>query len=60
MERPVPDEPFIVAHDVGDEGTHELGRTVGHPEEAGPDLAVVKRLAGLLKESDQLIDSHER
>ncbi len=60
MERPVPDEPLVVAHDVGDEGTHEVGRTVGYPEEAGPDLAVIERLAGLFEKSDQLIDGHER
>ena len=60
VERPVPDEPLVVAHDVGDEGAHELGRAVGHGEEAGPDLAVIEGFAGLLEKSDQLIDRRER
>ena len=60
VERSVPHEPFVVAHDVGDEGAHEFGGAVGHAEETRPDLAVIEGFAGLLEKSDQLVDRHER
>ena len=56
----LPGEALVAAHDVVDHGARELGRAVGDGEEAGPDLAVVESFAGLLEESEELVDGRER
>ena len=56
----LPGEALVAAHDVGDQGAHELGGTVVDGEETRPDFAVVERLSGMLEESEQLIDRGER